>query len=58
VGAKKKAPEQVKELMAQAQQQIRDQSFRRGVIELIEKVVIYKFPNKSPKELEKMFGNG
>jgi predicted transposase/invertase (TIGR01784 family) len=56
VGTNKKAPQQVRELMAQAQQQVADESLRRGVIELIERVVIYKFPHKSAKELEKMFG--
>jgi predicted transposase/invertase (TIGR01784 family) len=51
----KKAPEQVQSLIDQTRQQIVDPNTQRNVIELIEKIIIYKFPQKSRQELEAMF---
>ncbi len=51
----KKAPEQVQSLIKQTRQQIVDPNTQRNVIELIEKIIIYKFPQKSRQELEAMF---
>jgi len=51
----KKAPEQVQSLIKQTRQQIIDPNTQRNVIELIEKIIIYKFPQKSRQELEAMF---
>jgi len=35
---------------------ITDNSLQKEIIELIERVIIYKFPKKGSKELEAMFG--
>ncbi len=51
----KKAPEQVQSLIEQTHQQFVDPNTQRNVIELIEKIIIYKFPQKSRQELEAMF---
>ena len=40
--------------MTRAIQEVPDESLRRDVIELIEKVLVYKFTNKSREELHKM----
>ncbi|MFM7437481.1 MAG: Rpn family recombination-promoting nuclease/putative transposase, partial [Snowella sp.] len=42
----KKVPEQVQFLVNQTRQQIVDPNTQRNVIELIEKIIIYKFPQK------------
>ncbi len=54
IGAKK-APKQVQSLIEQTHQQVIDPNTQRNVIELIEKIIIYKFPQKSRQELEAMF---
>ncbi|WP_260441174.1 Rpn family recombination-promoting nuclease/putative transposase [Microcystis aeruginosa] len=48
-------PEQVQSLIEQTRRQIIDPNTQRNVIELIEKIIIYKFPQKSRQELEAMF---
>ena len=55
VTSPKKAPEQVQSLIDQTRQQIADSSTQQNVIELIEKIIIYKFPQKSRQELQAMF---
>ncbi|MCZ8199523.1 MAG: DUF2887 domain-containing protein [Microcystis sp. LE19-55.1A] len=42
----KKAPKQVQSLIKQTHQQVIDPNTQRNVIELIEKIIIYKFPQK------------
>ena len=54
IGAKK-APKQVQSLIEQTHQQVIDPNTQRNVIELIENIIIYKFPQKSRQELEAMF---
>jgi predicted transposase/invertase (TIGR01784 family) len=49
------APQQAKSLLNQVRQQINDVVTQANVIELVEKIIIYKFPQKSRQELEKMF---
>lgn len=56
VASQKKAETQVRSLVQRARQEITDDVLRRDVIELIEKAAIYKFPQKSSKELQAMFG--
>ena len=51
----KKAPKQVQSLIEQTHQQGIDPNTQRNVIELIENIIIYKFPQKSRQELEAMF---
>ena len=51
----KKAPQQVQSLINQTRQQTPEGSSQKNVIELIEKIIIYKFPHKSRQELEAMF---
>ena len=54
VESETKASKQVKPLMERAIQEVEDESFQRDVIELIEKVLVYKFTSKSREELHKM----
>jgi predicted transposase/invertase (TIGR01784 family) len=49
------ATEQVESLINQAKQEVTDELIQQNVIELIEKIIVYKFPQKSRQELEKMF---
>ncbi|GAL92906.1 hypothetical protein N44_01593 [Microcystis aeruginosa NIES-44] len=42
-------------MIEQTHQQVIDPNTQRNVIELIEKIIIYKFPQKSRQELEAMF---
>jgi predicted transposase YdaD len=58
VEPKKRALNQAKRLIAKAQQDIGDQIIQRKILELIETIVIYKFPEKSRQELEAMLGLG
>jgi predicted transposase/invertase (TIGR01784 family) len=53
-----RAPEQAKALIARAQRDIDDRSLQREIIELVETIVIYKFPRASRQELEAMLGLG
>ena len=46
---------QTQALMSQTRQQISDVNLQQDIIELIEKVITYKFPQKSRQELEQMF---
>ena len=49
-------PEKVQLLTTKAKETIVDNTLQRNIIELIEKIIVYKFPKKSNKELEEMFG--
>ena len=56
IGKEETIVPKVQGLAESARRNITDLSLRRDIIELIEKVVIYKFPRKSNEELEAMFG--
>jgi predicted transposase/invertase (TIGR01784 family) len=45
-----------KELINLAKQQITTEISQREFLELIETIIVYKFPKKSREEIEKMFG--
>jgi predicted transposase/invertase (TIGR01784 family) len=49
------APQQAQNLLNQVRQEIGDAVTQANVIELVEKIIIYKFPHKSRQELEQMF---
>lgn len=52
-------PEQVTEtlnLLSQNISNLEDETFERQIIELVEKVLVYKFPNLTPEDLAAMFG--
>ena len=49
------APQQAQNLLNQVRQEIEDAVTQANVIELVEKIIIYKFPHKSRQELEQMF---
>jgi predicted transposase/invertase (TIGR01784 family) len=51
------AANKAKELINSAQQQIADAAQRRELIQLIETIIVYKFPRLSRKEIEQMLGN-
>ena len=48
-------PQSYQQLIEKAQQQLEDKEVRRKVLELIETILIYKFPQMSRQELESMF---
>ncbi|MEH2411586.1 DUF2887 domain-containing protein [Nostoc sp.] len=54
VATEDKAVQQAKNLISQVQQT--DEANRSNLLELVEKMLIYKFVNKSQQELEAMFG--
>ena len=54
VESEAKASQQVKPLMQRAIQEVDDLAVKRDVIELIEKVLVYKFTSKSREDLRKM----
>ncbi len=56
VETKKKAVNLAKELFNRANQEIVDEALRKGVLALIERIILYKLPELKPKELEAMFG--
>jgi predicted transposase/invertase (TIGR01784 family) len=58
VESEKSALNQAKGLIAKAQRDIGDQITQRKILELIETIVVYKFPKKSRQELEAMLGLG
>jgi predicted transposase/invertase (TIGR01784 family) len=47
-----------KELIEQARQQIIDEAIQRNLIDLIETIIVYKLPQKSRQEIERMLGLG
>jgi predicted transposase/invertase (TIGR01784 family) len=56
VETKNKAVDLARQLLNKANQEIADEALRRQVIELIETIVLYKFPQMTRQELEAMFG--
>lgn len=56
VEAEETAAESARQLILQARQQLEDEVTRREIIELIETVVLYKFPRLSRQEIEEMLG--
>lgn len=56
VESKKKTSEVARSLINKARQELADVVIQQQIIELIETVVLYKFPNLSREELEAMLG--
>jgi predicted transposase/invertase (TIGR01784 family) len=56
VEAEAKAGEKARELMVQTKTQIADTQVQEKILELIDKILVYKFPQLSRQELETMFG--
>jgi predicted transposase/invertase (TIGR01784 family) len=56
VESKKKTPEVARSLINKAQQELPDLAVQRQIIELIETVLLYKFPKLSREEIEAMLG--
>jgi len=56
VESKQKTPEIARNLINKARQEFPDVIIQQQIIELIETVVVYKFPNLSREELETMLG--
>lgn len=52
------APNQARQLIARAQQEVPDRSTQQQIIELIQTVLVYKFPTLSTQEIEAMLGLG
>lgn len=50
------APDQARQLIVRAQQELSDGSNRRQIIELIQTVLVYKFPNLSTQDIQAMLG--
>ena len=58
VESKKRAPEQARALITRAQRETGDHQLQREIIELVETILVYKFPRISRQELETMLGLG
>lgn len=56
VKTKKKAVNYAKQLFNRTRQEIADEATRQKVIQLIETIVLYKFPQLTTQEIEAMFG--
>jgi predicted transposase/invertase (TIGR01784 family) len=56
VESKKKTGTRARQLIVKARQELPDASLQQQIIELIETIVLYKFPNLSREELEAMLG--
>ncbi|MGK7954376.1 MAG: DUF4351 domain-containing protein, partial [Crocosphaera sp.] len=50
-----KSVPQAKKLIEKAQNQLSDEGTKREFIDLIESIIVYKFPQKSREEIEAMF---
>ncbi len=58
VESEARTPKQAKGLIAKAQRDVDNRLIQREIIELIETIMVYKFPQKSRQELEAMLGLG
>jgi predicted transposase/invertase (TIGR01784 family) len=58
VEPEERTPEQARILIARAQRDVGNRILRREIIELVETIVVYKFPHTSRQELEAMLGLG
>lgn len=56
VETKRKATDYARQLLNRARQEIADETLRQKVIGLIETIVLYKFPQLTPQDIEAMFG--
>lgn len=56
VESKETTVESAKQLINKAEQEIADEAIQGKIIELIETIVFYKFPQKSRQEIAEMFG--
>jgi predicted transposase/invertase (TIGR01784 family) len=56
VESKKKTGTLARQLINKARQELPDASLQQQIVELIETIVLYKFPNLSREELEAMLG--
>ncbi len=55
VESEEKSVPQAKELIKKAQNQLSDEGTKRELIDLIESIIVYKFPQKTREEIESMF---
>ncbi len=55
VESEEKSVLQAKELIEKAQNQLNDEGTKQQLIDLIESIIVYKFPQKSREEIEAMF---
>ncbi len=55
VESSEKSVPQAKKLIEKAQNQLTDKGTKRQLIDLIESIIVYKFPQKSREEIEAMF---
>ena len=58
VESEQQAPEQAKRLIERAGREMSNSLLQREIIELIEIIMVYKYPQKSRQELEAMLGLG
>lgn len=57
IGVKEEVvPEKAKQLIGRVQQELTDAAERKKILELVETVIIYKFPELSRQEVEQMLG--
>ncbi len=56
IESEKTAPQMAKRLIAQAKEELTDETTKRDLIDLIETIIVYKLPQKSREEIETMLG--
>ena len=56
VSQSQEVPQKAKKLLKKATEELTDEPTRQNVLNLIETIVIYKFPEKSREEIEQMLG--
>jgi predicted transposase/invertase (TIGR01784 family) len=57
IGVKQEvAPERAKQLIARAKQEVTDATAQKKILELVETVIVYKFPDLSSQEIAAMLG--
>lgn len=50
------APQQARQLISRTKQELKDTAEQRKIVELVETVFVYKFPNLNRQEIEQMLG--
>jgi predicted transposase YdaD len=58
IESKKRAPQLARALIARAQREIGDRQLQCEIIELVETIIVYKFPQTNRQELAAMLGLG
>jgi len=56
ISEERETPEKARDLLQRTQEQLQASNLKRDIIDLIESIMVYKFPQKSRQEVAKMLG--